>query len=268
MFQQAKKENRKLIFGLIHLLPMPGTPYYKEGDFERSLEKAVKDAAALEKGGASGCLIQTVDRVYPGGDDTDYARVSCMSVIASEVKKVTGPDFKVGVQIMWNCITPSLAVCRAVGADFTRCTALIGTTPSPFGIIEADPLKVLEYRRKIGAERTELIAEISGYHFAQGYDKNRLQALARDAQMIGADAVEIMSKDITMNIQMEKDIREACPDMPIILGGATDIPTVRRRLEYADGALVGSCFENGHWGQGVDSETVKAYMAEVRQLEG
>ena len=39
---------KKLIIGCIHLLPMPNTPFYTSGDFERSLEKAVKDAAALK----------------------------------------------------------------------------------------------------------------------------------------------------------------------------------------------------------------------------
>lgn len=97
MFKEAHQKNEKLIFGLIHLRPMPGTPFYKEGDYEESIKKAVKDAKALENGGASGCLVQTVDKVYPVGDDSDYVRATCLSVIASEVKRAVGPDFKVGV---------------------------------------------------------------------------------------------------------------------------------------------------------------------------
>ena len=31
----------KVIIGLLHLLPSPGTPHYEEGNFEKSLEKAV-----------------------------------------------------------------------------------------------------------------------------------------------------------------------------------------------------------------------------------
>lgn len=67
---------KKLIIGCIHLLPMPNTPFYTSGDFERSLEKAVKDAATLKNGGADGCIIQPVDRVYTNTDDTDYVRVA------------------------------------------------------------------------------------------------------------------------------------------------------------------------------------------------
>lgn len=93
MFKEAREQNKKLVFGLIHLLPMPGTPYYEAGNYEASIKKAIEDAKALENGGASGCLIQTVDKVYPTGDDSDYTRVSCMAVIANEVKKERGKRF-------------------------------------------------------------------------------------------------------------------------------------------------------------------------------
>ena len=76
---------KKLIIGCIHLLPMPNTPFYTSGDFERSLEKAVKDAAALKNGGADGCIIQPVDRVYTNTDDTDYIRVACMAVVGQDI---------------------------------------------------------------------------------------------------------------------------------------------------------------------------------------
>ena len=268
MFKEAREQNKKLVFGLIHLLPMPGTPYYEAGNYEASIKKAIEDAKALENGGASGCLIQTVDKVYPTGDDSDYTRVSCMAVIANEVKKNVGKDFKIGVQLMWNCITPSLAVARAVNASFTRCTALIGTTPSPFGTMEADPLKVMDDRKKIGADQVELIAEIAGYHFQNGYDKQTLLSLVRSANMVGANAVEIMHKDEAINNQMEADIRSEFPNMPIILGGGTDVKTAASRLKNADGALVGRCFEAGNWGKGVNESIVAAYMDEVKKIEG
>ena len=269
MFKEARQKNRKLVFGLIHLRPMPGTPHYQDGDLEASIEKAKLDAKALENGGASGCLIQTVDRIYPAGDDTDYARVACMSVVANEVKKVVGPDFKIGVQIMWNCITPSLAVAKSVNADFTRCTALVGTTQSPFGLVEAEPLKVFEYQRKIEAESVELIAEVGGYHrphFVDGYDKDLLLGFVRSAATMGVHAVEIMHKDEKINNQMCSDIRNAFPNMPIVLGGGTDVSNAKSRLALADAALVGRCFQDDNWGGRISEATVAAYMEQVRLI--
>jgi predicted TIM-barrel enzyme len=46
---------KKVVIGMVHLLPLPGTPFYQEGTMEQTLEKAVADATALYHGGADGC---------------------------------------------------------------------------------------------------------------------------------------------------------------------------------------------------------------------
>jgi membrane complex biogenesis BtpA family protein len=264
MFKEAS--GKKLVFGLIHLKPFPGTPYYKEGDLELSIEKALANAKALIQGGADGCLIQSVDKVYPATDDTDYVRVASLSVISNEVRRMAGPDFKIGVQLMWNCITPSLAVAKACRADFTRCTALIGSSESIYGPIEANPLKVMNYRNSINAQNVDMIAEISGYHFLGEYNKHNLQTLARGAMTVGANAVEIYNPDEDLNNRMVCDIKELSNDIPVVLGGGTDIENVQRRMKYADAVLVGRCFENGNWGGNIDPETVKEYVGRLRSI--
>ncbi len=45
---------KKIVIGMVHLLPLPGTPFYQEGNVERALTKAVADATALYHGGADG----------------------------------------------------------------------------------------------------------------------------------------------------------------------------------------------------------------------
>ena len=90
---------KKMVIGMVHLLPLPGTPFYQEGNVEQALTKAVADATALYHGGADGCLIQTVDRVYPAADEADYARVAAMAVIAKAVADATNPTFQIGIQV-------------------------------------------------------------------------------------------------------------------------------------------------------------------------
>ena len=261
-------DNKKLVLGLIHLVPLPGTPLFEEGNMEIALEKAIRDAQALHKGGADGCLVQTVDRVYPSGDDADYARVAAMAVITHEVRKITGPEFLVGAQIMWNCITPSLGVAKATGAQFTRATALTGTTASPFGLIDANPHKVGMYRRTIGAQDIGIVAEIHGYHFKGfGGDEMPLTMRARMAMNAGGDAVEIMDRDEETNNRMVHDIKAAFPNIPVILGGGTDLENVTRRMKEANGAFVGSVFEKGQWGRNIDADVVKEYVGLVRSIE-
>ena len=170
---------------------------------------------------------------------------------------------------MRNCITPSLAAAKACGADYTRCSALVGRSRSPFGDIVGDPYKVMDYRRRIDAESVELIAEVAGYHFLSdgGYDKAKLVAAAADALKVGAHAIEVHHKDEALNNQMVADLKAARPDVKVILGGGTNVENVKRRLALADGAIVGACFENGNWGGPVCEDTVRAYIEQVRQLE-
>lgn len=258
---------KKLVFGLIHLKPLPGTPLFEEGNLEISLDKAIKDAQALLKGGADGCLVQTVDRIYPSGDDTDYARLAAMAVITHEVRKATGPEFHVGAQMMWNCITPSLAVAKVCGASFTRCTAMVGTTSSAYGVFNANPEKVQSYRMKIGAKDIAMIAEIQGYHFQWLNNDMPIEAKARMAMNVGADAVEVLDADEEINNKMVHDIKAFNPNIPVVLGGQTNLENCARRMKEANAVLVGSCFENGKWGGFIDANTVAEYVGIIRSLE-
>jgi predicted TIM-barrel enzyme len=110
---------------------------------ELNLEKALADATALYEGGADGCLIQTVDRVYPTTDEADYARVAAMATVVKVVTDATGPEFQVGVQIMVNALKASLAVASVCSGSFLRCTVLAGATLTPSGLVEAKPLDFL-----------------------------------------------------------------------------------------------------------------------------
>ena len=82
---------KKLVIGLVHLLPMPATPLYEEGNIEKMMEKAIKDCKTLQNAGADGGLIQSVDVFYPTTDATDYARVATISAIAARVRAVRPP---------------------------------------------------------------------------------------------------------------------------------------------------------------------------------
>lgn len=258
---------KKLILGLVHLCPMPSTPLYQEGNIEKMAQKAIADCIALKEGGADGGLIQSVDVIYPSTDDTDYARVATISAVAARVRDAVGPDFVMGVQLMWNCITPSLAACKATGADFTRCSVLVGEADSMYGKIVADPMKILNYRNLIGAQDIGILSEISGYHNNGAYNKADVQSRASMSMRFGGDAIEVCSRDFDMNERLVKDIKELPGNVPVILGGATDVENCKARLRYADGALVGTAFEGGKWGGPIIKDIVAAYMKNVHELE-
>jgi membrane complex biogenesis BtpA family protein len=256
---------KKVVIGMVHLLPLPGTPFYQEGNMEQCLDKAVADATALYQGGADGCLIQTVDRVYPPGDEADYARVAAMAAITKAVADATGPAFQIGVQIMVNALKASVAVAKVCDGSFLRCTALVGATLSASGMVEARPYDFLTYRARLGANHVKLIAEVHSRHFQWLGDRPTAE-VARMAARMGAHAVEVAHADEDTNTRLVRDIKQAMPHLPVILGGYTDHDNVTRRLAEADGAFVGACFETEGWGGRVDVERVREYVKLVARL--
>ncbi len=256
---------QKVIIGLVHLLPSPGTPFFEEGDFEKSLEKAVKDAQTLEKGGADGCLIQTLDKVFPTDDQADPARVAAVAAITQAVSQVTSSNFQIGIQILLNGISASLAVAKVCGGSFLRCTALVGEGDTEWGVVKANPVDFFAYREKLGAQNIKLIAEVEGMHFHWRGEHRPVGEIAKAAADLGADAVEIAHPDEPTNLKLIREIKQAVPGLPVILGGHTRHENAARRLAEADGAFVGTCFED-QWGGSIVEHKVREYVDIVRAL--
>jgi membrane complex biogenesis BtpA family protein len=257
----------KVIIGLIHLLPCPGTPHFEAGNFEKSLEKAVAGARALENGGADGCLIQTVDKVFPTADEADYARVAAVAAITQAVSQTTGLAFQIGVQIFVNGISASLAVAKVCGGSFLRITALVGETDTQWGLVKADPQPFLDYRDKLGAQDIRLIAEVAGMHYHWRGDPRPVGEIAKDVVALGAHAVEVAHPDEEGNLKLIREIKAAVPGLPVILGGHTNHENAARRLAEADGAFVGTAFED-QWGGNILESRVREYMDIVHSLPG
>jgi membrane complex biogenesis BtpA family protein len=256
---------KKVVIGMIHLAPLPGTPFYREGTMEQTLDNAVADAIALDRGGADGCLIQTVDRVYPAADEADYARVAAMAAIVKAVADATGPDFQIGVQIMVNALKASVAVAKVCGGSFLRCAALVGMTVTAAGMVQANPYDFLSYRAQIGAQPIKLIAEVNSRHFRWLGEQSTAE-VARMAARVGADAVEVAHVDEAVNARLVREIKGPMPYLPVILGGYTTHENVARRLAEADGVFVGTCLKADRRDGRVDVERVRAYVDIVASL--
>ncbi|MFF0869998.1 BtpA/SgcQ family protein [Nonomuraea sp. NPDC003560] len=260
----------KLVLGMIHLPPLPGTPFYDGGGVEPIVERAVASARALVEGGANGCLIQTVDRVYATGTDSDPARIAAMALITRAVVETAGPGFQVGAQLMRNAVQASLAVTQVAGGHFTRVGALVGATMTAGGLVQGDPLAVADYRNKIGAQGIALIAEVASMHFSWFGGGKTVAEVAATARQAGADAVSLCHRDDDITMGMIAAVRAACPRLPVVLAGHTHHDNAARLLGSADGAdaaFVGTCLENGGWGGMIDKDKVASYVDIVRSAQ-
>ncbi|NOQ71181.1 MAG: hypothetical protein GQ574_04205 [Crocinitomix sp.] len=260
MIRHRFSKNEKRIIGLIHLQPLPGTPFYEKGSFQKLMNTALESAEALKKGGAHGCLIQTVDRVYSKNDETDLARVVALTKITDAIAQIAADGFQIGVQVMRNANKAALSIAKLCEGSFIRAETLVGMNLTPHGLIEADPIGLMEYRNKIDAFEIDIVADIHTRHFQWHNASKPVEQIAKYAQMVGANSVCVESKNEEKLSVMIKKINNVCPDLPIILSGYTNHENAKRLLENADGAFVGSCFEKHGWGGVIDEEKVAKYM--------
>jgi len=257
--------SHKTLIGMIHAGPLPGTPFHKEGSFGRTVEDAVASATALYDAGADGCLIQTVDRVYPVVDEADPARIAAMGILAQAVRRVVPWEFRIGIQIMRNANCAAIGVAHVAGCDFIRATALVGTTMSPHGLVRGEPDRVMRYRAALRAERIAVVADIATMHFSWFGEKKGVGDIARAAQLVGASAVAVSHDRHDQLAENIEQVREAVPDMPILLAGGCNLSNLGRLMPIVDGAFVGTAIERDGWGTGIDRDKAAAFVEAARR---
>jgi membrane complex biogenesis BtpA family protein len=256
---------KKVVLGMVHLGALPGTPFAAAGGYGAVREKALRDALALQAGGADGCVVQNAgDRVF-AIDDADPVIVAAMADIVRAIAEATGPEFQIGVQILRNDLKGALAIAHVCGGSFLRCGALVGTTVTASGIMQGDPYDFQAYRTRIGATGVKLIAEIHSMHF-EWLGGRPIGEVARAAKYAGAAAVGVCDPDEATALRLIGEVRAAAPDLPIVVGGYTDHENVSRLLADADGAIVGGAFEKGGRGGEVQVDAVRAYVDVVARL--
>jgi predicted TIM-barrel enzyme len=126
-------------------------------------------------------------------------------------------------------------------------------------MVEANPHDFVTYRAQIAAQRIKLIAEVNSRHFHWLGDRSTAD-IARMAARVGADAAEVVRPAEATNARLVRDIKQAMPHLPVILGGHTSHENVARRLAEAVGVFVGACLKEEGWNGRVDVKRVRAYV--------
>lgn len=256
----GQPERTRTCYGVVHLAPLPGTPFHEAGSFRQTLARAVESARALERGGAHGCLIQTADRVYGVEDDCDPARLTAVALVTEAVRAAVRPTFDVGVQIMRNATRASLAVAKVCGGSFVRVGALVGETLSWQGRVTPDPAAVMTYRRGIDAWDVRVVADVASMHFEWPGGAKQPGEVARAAMNAGADAVCLGDPDEGRTLEMIAQVRRKAPAAPIYLAGHTNHDNAARLVGAADGVFVAGCVSDGGFHGDVSEEKVRSYM--------
>jgi hypothetical protein len=244
---------RRVLIGMVHCLPLPGSPRWG-GSLEAVVDRAVADARALEAGGFHACLVENFGDAPFSPGRADPASVAALAVVAAEVRRAV--RLPLGVNVLKNDAQAALAVATAVNAAFVRVNVHVGAVVADQGVIQGDAYGTLRYRRLLGAT-TRLFVDVGGKH-AVPLAPAEPDQVARDAAYRGlADALVVsgVATGEPTPIGDVKRVRAAVPDRPILVGSGVTPDTVGELLRVAEGVIVGTWLKrDGRTSAPVDAE--------------
>lgn len=256
----------KPIIGMVHLLPLPGSPKYDYRDpaVEKIVRRALSDATALEKGGVDGLLFSNESDapfLFKVGPETIAAVTYVVTKVVEQV------DLPFGVDILWDPYA-TIAVAKATGAPFVR-TILAGAFSSDLGIINTEGAKVLRYRKYIGAEDVKIFLYLNP-EFAAPISPRPLGLVAKTVKWLSIADAYCISGPMPGLPPREDDIvsvRESVKDVPLIANTGINKDNVSTYLKLVDGAIVGTAFKVGNVTLNpVDESKVREFMNLVSSL--
>lgn len=232
---------RQALIGMVHLLPLPGSPRW-HGSLDEVIERASADARTLEAGGMHACLVENYgDAPFTAGP-VEPITIAAMTRVLVAVRAAV--EIPCGVNILKNDARGALAVATAAGGRFIRVNVHIGAVVADQGILQGDAYATLRDRTRLGAD-VWIFADVQGKH-ALPLVPVELEQEARDAAYRGlADALVISGRATGEATPLGdvKRVRVAVPDRPLLVGSGATPETLEEILSLADGVIIGTALK-------------------------
>jgi len=264
----------KPLIGMIHLPPLPGTPKASgEGrdTMEAIVERAARDAAALDRGGVDAVMVENFGDAPFHPDDVPKHTVATMTRAATAVADAT--TLPIGINVLRNDATAAVSVAAAVGAAFVRVNVHTGARVSDQGILQGRAHETLRLRESLDVD-VGVFADTDVKHSAPltaaGYTA---ESFADTAERGLADAVIASGRgtgepiDETVLGTVADERAEHGLDTPILVGSGVREGTVTDLLAVADGAIVGTALKrDGETTAPVDVDRVAALVERADEV--
>ncbi|WP_229768273.1 BtpA/SgcQ family protein [Sulfodiicoccus acidiphilus] len=226
----------KLIIGMIHMPPLPGSPN-SVLTLEQLMDYAVSEARTLEEAGVGAAIVENLGDYPFFKDEVPAVTVAVMTLLAREVRKSS--SLMVGVNLLRNACSQALSVAYAAGAHFIRCNVLNGVYATDQGIVEGKGAEVLRLRKYLGA-KVQIFADVHVKHAYPLYNVP-IDIAAQDlAERGGADAVIVSGprSPIPPDLDRLRKVRSVV-SKPILVGSGISLSNFRDYCREADGLIVG-----------------------------
>jgi uncharacterized protein len=251
------------VIGMIHLLPLPGSPRH-ELSLAAIRDHALRDAEGLLAGGVQGLMIENFGDTpfFPG--PVPAATIAQLTWLLSEIKRLA--PIPCGVNVLRNDGVAALAVAAAAGGEFIRVNVLSGARVTDQGIIQGIAHKLLRERARLNAESIQIWADVDVKHSSPLAQRPLSDEVADLVHRGHADAVIVTGRSTGSAVagsELEQTIA-AADGTPVIVGSGVTAETIRNFRRRAAAVIVGSALKfEGKASNAVDPNRVLELMRSV-----
>jgi uncharacterized protein len=241
----------KPVIAMMHAGALPGRPRHDPTqNLKPILDALARDLDALQTAGVDGLLFCN-EADLPYRLRTGPETAAAMAALTGELKNEIHVPF--GIDIVWDPAA-SLAVARATGACFVREVFT--------GVYESD-LGLMKPATEATQQDVAVFANITP-EFASPLGHRTTAERARGAVSRGVDAILITGPVTGLPTSLEelRTVKAAVPGTPVLASTGVTAGTIKRTLETADGAIVGTHLKHdGVTWNPVDPVRAAAFMA-------
>ncbi|MFX0096545.1 MAG: BtpA/SgcQ family protein [Candidatus Hodarchaeota archaeon] len=254
----------KAVIGMVHLLPLPGSP--QTVSLDTVLKQALDDTKALELGGVDALLIENFGDLPYCPDQVGAETVAAMTYIVSKIAEQTSLPF--GINVLRNDGIAALSITSVCSGHFIRVNVLTGVYITDQGIIKGQAYRILRHRTLLNSE-VLIFADIHVKH-AIPIPKSPIERTARETVNRGlADAVIVTGEETGKPPSLDdvKSVRKSLQKTPILIGSGVDINNIETFLDLTDGVIVGTSFKvDNDAKKPVDIARVRNFMKKVNKI--
>jgi len=258
-------KTEKPLIGVIHLMPLPGSPRY-EGDRKIIYEKALEEVRVFVKYGIDGFLIENFrDKpFYPGRIPAET--IASLAAIGKNI--VDEVQVPVGINALRNDAQSALAIATAIGASFIRVNIHMHTYTSGEGLIKGQSHKTLRLKQKLRSP-VQIWADVGVKH-AKPVEDISLENETKDITDRGMVDALIVTGERTGEGTKLEDLKtvKSNTTLPVLVGSGASPENLEMLYADADGFIVGSYFkENGKAENFIDGNRVNTFFEAFNKLK-
>ncbi|VDM45689.1 unnamed protein product [Toxocara canis] len=272
LLHSATGSTRPLVFGMIHVPALPGTPNSKLS-ISDIIKKVKEETSIYASSQVDGIIVENMHDVpYVQESSMDPEVTACMTRACMAVNEVLGVDanrFVRGVQILAAANRHAVAVAHACEFDLIRAECFTFGHIADEGPMAACAGELLRYRKQIGADHVAVVTDIKKKHSSHAITADlSIGDIAEASEFFLADGL-IVTGSATGCPASVTDLQDARrhTNLPVFIGSGITLQNMSDFIE-ADGFIVGSYFKKGgQWENDLDERTIRSFMEAVRRLK-